>query len=301
MSKILITTTTFGKLNSDPLDKLKKSGFEIIVNPYGRKVSTKELKELLPGVTGLIAGTETIDRETMKNSNLKVISRVGVGIDNIDLEAAKGLGIVVKNTPSAPTVAVAELTLGAILGLLRQIPQMNRDLHNKIWDKKMGVQLSGKTVLIIGFGRIGQYLAKLLKPFNIKLLAVDPALSGIVEEVPIVPLKEGLPEADVISLHLSGSSQVLGKNEFSMMKKGVFLLNAARGKVWDENVLVEALKEEKVAGAWVDAFSEEPYSGPLTNFSQAILTPHIGSYTKECRKKMEMEAVDNLLSGLGIK
>ena len=120
------------------------------LNSHKRKLTTPELEELLPGVIGLIAGTETIDRETMANSSLKVISRVGTGIDNIDLVAAKELGIAVKNTPDAPTIAVAELTLGGILGLLRQIPQMNQEVHQMVWDKKMGAQLSGKTVLIIG-------------------------------------------------------------------------------------------------------------------------------------------------------
>ncbi|HJN62456.1 MAG TPA: NAD(P)-dependent oxidoreductase, partial [Candidatus Parcubacteria bacterium] len=163
--KILITTSSFGKVDSEPLDKLKRHGFEIVKNPFGRKVTPQELRELLPGVVGLIAGTEIIDRETMENSNLKVISRVGVGMASIDLDAAKVLGIAVKNTPDGPTIAVAELTLGALLGLIRMIPQMDRDLREKKWTKKMGFQLTGKTVLIVGFGRIGRYLAKLLRPF----------------------------------------------------------------------------------------------------------------------------------------
>lgn len=291
MSKILITTSSFGKADQEPLEKLKRSGFEIIQNPYGRKVTTQELKELLPGVVGLIAGTETIDRETLKNSSLKVISRVGVGIDNIDLVAARELGIVVKNTLEAPTVAVAELTLGGILSLLRQVPQMNQEIRQKIWDKKMGVQLTGKTVLIIGFGRIGRYLAKLLEPFNVKLITIDSSLPGI-------SLGEALPQADIICLHASGVNQILGTSEFALMKNGVFLANTARGESWDENTLIEALRSGKVAGAYIDVFSNEPYSGPLTEFPQVILTPHVGSNTKESRVQMEKEAVDNLLSVL---
>lgn len=287
--KILITTSSFE--TKEALEKLRGRGFEVVLSPHKRKLTTEELRELLPGVAGLIAGTEKIDRETLENSQLKVISRIGVGVDNIDLEAAEELGIIVKNTPDAPTCAVAELTLGAMLSLLRQIPQMNLGLHSKIWDKKLGVQLSGKTALIIGFGRIGKYLAKLLEPFQVKILAVDPNLPGI-------SLKEALPQADIISLHLSGNEQVLGKEEFSMMKKGIYILNAARGGVIDESSLIKALKEGKVAGCWFDVFSEEPYQGPLTEFPQVILTPHIGSYTKECRTRMEIEAVENLLSVL---
>ncbi|MFH1423801.1 MAG: phosphoglycerate dehydrogenase [Candidatus Nealsonbacteria bacterium] len=291
MSKILITTSSFGKTDQGPLEKLKKGGFEIIQNPYGRKVTSQELRELLPGVLGLIAGTETIDRETLKNSGLKVISRVGVGIDSIDLEAAKELGIVVKNTPEAPTVAVAELALGGILALLRQIPQMDQEIRQKVWDKKTGVQLSGKTVLIIGFGRIGRYLAKMLAPFNVKLITVDPSLPGI-------SLQTALPQADIICLHASGIKQILGASEFALMKNGVFLVNTARGELWDENALIEALRSGKVAGAFIDVFSKEPYAGPLTEIKQVILTAHIGSNTKESRVQMEKEAVDNLLSCL---
>lgn len=298
MNKVLITTSSFGELDSGPLDKLNKSGFEVVKNPFGRKLTTQELKDLLPGIIALIAGTETIDRETMEKSQLKVISRVGVGTDNVDLPAAKELGIIVKNTPDAPTIAVAELTLGAMLALLRMLPAMDKDLHAKIWNKKIGTQLSGKTVLIIGFGRIGRYLVKLLKPFEVELVAVDPALSGQVEGVPIVSMKEGLPRADIVCLHLGGKSLVLGKDEFSLMKKGVFILNAARGGVVDENSLTEAIKEGRVAGAWLDVFSQEPYGGSLVDYPQVLLTPHVGSHTRECRKRMEAEAVDNLLSVL---
>lgn len=296
--KIVIGPSSFGELDPEPLDKLIKHGFEVLKNPFGRKLTTKELRELLPGAVGIIAGQETIDRETLKNSNLKVISRCGVEMSNIDLGAAGELGIVAKNTPDAPTIAVAELTLGALLGLLRMIPQMDKDLHQKKWNKKIGVQLSEKVVLIIGFGRIGRYVAKLLKPFNVKLLAVDPALKGVTEGVSIVSLREALPQADIICLHLSGNPRVLGRFEFSQMKKGVFILNAARGGVLDEKILEQAIKEGRVAGAWLDAFSEEPYQGSLTSYPQVLLTPHVGSYTKECRKKMEMESVDNLLSVL---
>lgn len=284
--KILITTSSFE--TKEALEKLRRQGFETVLNPHKRKLTAEELRELLPGVVGLIAGTEKIDKETMKNSQLKVISRVGVGTDNIDLEAAKELGIVVKNTPDAPTISVAELALGGMLALLKQMPKMNQAAHQKIWEKAIGTQLTGKTVLIIGFGRIGKYLAKLLEPFKVKILAVDPVSGGI-------SLREALPQADIISLHISGSQQVLGKEEFSLMKDGVYILNAARGGVLEEAALIEALKTGKVAGAWLDVFSEEPYQGPLTQFSQVIITPHVGSYTKECRLQMENEAVDNLL------
>jgi D-3-phosphoglycerate dehydrogenase len=296
--KILVAPSSFAELDSEPREKLIQYGFEVINNPFRRKLTSSELKDLLRGAVGLIAGQETIDREVLRESSLRVISRCGVEMSNIDLKAAKELGIIVRNTPDAPTIAVAELTIGAMIGLLRMIPAMNHELHNKKWSKKVGVQLSGKTVVIIGFGRIGRYVARLLRPFDVKLIAVDPALQGIVEQTPVVSLKEALPRADIITLHPSGTSQVLGEHEFSLMKRGVFILNAARGGTIDEDSLLEAITGGKVAGAWIDAFAQEPYSGPLTECPQLILTPHVGSYTRECRKRMEMEAVDNLVSAL---
>ncbi len=298
IKKVLIAPSSFGELDKSPLEKLESNGFEIVPNPFHRKLTGEELKSLLPGVTGLIAGLETIDRETMAESSLKVISRCGVEMSNIDLTAARELGIAVMNTPDAPTAAVAELAIGAMLGLLRMIPLMDRELHEKKWSKKIGTQLSGKTVAIIGFGRIGRYVAKLLKPFDVKLLAVDKFHKGIVEEVEIVTLQEALAQADIVTLHVSGTSRILGKDEFGMMKDGVYILNAARGGVIDEDSLVEAIKSGKVAGAWLDTFTEEPYRGPLTDLPQVILTPHVGSYSRECRQRMEMETVDNLLDAL---
>jgi D-3-phosphoglycerate dehydrogenase len=293
--KVLIGPSSFGELDKAPLEKLESTGFEVVPNPYHRKLTGPELKSLLPGVTGLIAGLETIDREVMAGSDLKVISRCGVEMSNVDLEAARELGIAVRNTPDAPTAAVAELTVGAMLGLLRMIPLMDRELHQKKWNKQIGTQLSGKTVAIIGFGRIGRYVAKLLKPFEVTLLAVDNALKGTVEQVRIVSIKEALAQADIVTLHLSGTSRILGRSEFGIMKDGVYILNAARGGVIDEDALLEAIKSGKVAGAWLDTFTEEPYRGPLTECVQVILTPHTGSYSRECRQRMEMEAVDNLL------
>lgn len=296
--RVLIAPSSFAELDSEPMDKLIEHGFEVVNNPFHRKLTTPELKDLLPGAVGLIAGQETIDREIMEESSLRVISRCGVEMSNVDLEAARELGIIVKNTPDAPTVAVAELTIGAMIGLLRMIPAMDHELHSKRWAKKVGVQLSGKTVVIIGFGRIGRYVGRLLRAFGVKLMAVDPALQGIVEQTPVVSLEEALAQADIITLHLGGTFKVLGKREFSLMKDGVFILNAARGGVIDEDSLLEAIKVGKVAGAWIDTFTQEPYRGPLADCPQVILTPHVGSYARECRKSMEMQAVENLVSVL---
>lgn len=298
MRKILIGPSSFATKNPAPKDKLRSSGFEIIDNPFSRKLTKAELMELLPGAIGLIAGLETIDREILERSDLKVVSRCGSGLSNVDLKAAGELGIKVYSTPFAPVTAVAELTLGALICLMRLLQDMNSAMHEHKWDKRIGFQLDGKQVAIIGFGRIGQKVGRLLRAFGARVIAVDPAYSGLVDNTPIVSLEEALKDADIITLHCDGDDPILGEQEFNLMKKGVYLLNAARGGLIEEKALIAALDKKIVAGAWLDSFQEEPYSGPLCDYKQVLLTPHVGSYTYECRSAMEMEAVDNLLLGL---
>jgi D-3-phosphoglycerate dehydrogenase len=269
-------------------------------NPYKRKLTKEELLDLLSeDVVGLIAGLETLDREVLEKSNIQVISRVGAGLSNVDLEAARDLGIQVFNTPDAPTNAVAELTIGAMLSLMRMIPQMDLALHDGQWQKRIGVQLQCKTVAIIGFGRIGRRVGELLSPFGVKILVVDPyvdesACAGYRK----VTLQAALPEADVVTIHSSGHDCIMGEKEFPYMKKGAYLLNVARGGVISEKALIKAIENGIVAGAWLDTFEEEPYKGPLCRYRNVILTPHVGSYTAECRSRMEGEAVENLLKAL---
>ena len=297
--KILIGPSSFAALDSSPMDRLLEEGCYVIDNPFKRKLTKSELIDLLSeGITGLIAGLEPLDREVLEGSSIKVISRCGSGLSNVDLQAAEELGIEVCFTPEGPTSAVAELSLGAMLSLLRMIPLMNKELHEGRWTKEIGLQLEGKTVVIIGFGRIGKKLASLLAPFNVRILAVDPHLEKSIDYIPLVPLNQALTEADIVTLHCSGDDCVLGEGEFQHIKQGAFLLNAARGALIDEKALISALEEGKIAGAWLDTFEQEPYTGPLLKYPQVILTPHVGSYTSECRKKMEMEAVQNLIAVL---
>lgn len=295
--KILIGPSTFGQEDCAPLKLLKDSGFEPINNPHKRKLTKEEvLGFLTEDVQGLIAGLEPLDREVLTKSGLKVISRCGSGVSNVDLKAARSLGIKVCSTPDGPTVAVAELTVGALLNLLRRVSYMDSRLHAGKWVKQIGFQLQGKTIAIIGFGRIGRRVAMLLKNFGVKLIAVDPALKAEVDGVKITSFKEAVKKADIISIHLSGEKEVIGFKEIEYLKNGVFILNAARGGLINEEALIEALENKKVAGAWLDVFDIEPYQGPLKKYPQVLLTPHVGSYTLECRRMMEMDAVENLIS-----
>jgi len=297
--KILIGPSSFAQLDKTPLNRLKEKGCCIIDNPYKRKLTKLELIDLLEeDVVGLIAGLEPLDREVMEKSQLKVISRCGSGMSNVDLEAAKKLGVKVFSTPFGPTQAVAELTIACLLSLLREIHQMNASMHEKKWDKRIGLELRGKKVAIIGYGRIGQKVGKFLSAFDAKVIAVDPEYNGGCDNVMKMDLNQALIMADVIILHSSGDKLLIGQKEFDILKQGVFILNAARGELIDEHGLIDALNSGKVAGAWMDTYLEEPYSGALCDYSQVILTPHTGSYTSECRLAMETESVENLFKGL---
>ncbi|MFH1761681.1 MAG: phosphoglycerate dehydrogenase [bacterium] len=296
--KILLGPSTFSDKDPAPMERLKESGAIIIDNPYKRKLTKDELLKLLGrDVFGLIAGLEPLDREVMEKSGLKVISRCGSGMSNVDQEAAEEFGIKVYNTPFGPTRAVAELCFMNMLALLRMVPRMNQDLHEGKWNKKTGFQVQGKAVAIIGFGKIGRCLAEMLVPFKAKIIAVDPISKQTMDGVEFQTLEQALSNADIIALHSSGEDPILTRDAFKLMKKGVYILNAARGGLIDEGELIKALDSGQVAGAWLDTFVREPYDGPLTGYPQVILTPHAGSYTVECRREMEMESVDNLIQG----
>jgi len=303
-TKVAISLTTFAEYDSTGLDFLNEKGFEVIKNSLGRKLNKKETLGLCSDCVGIVAGTEKYDFNILKKlSSIKVISRCGSGMDNVDLEAASKLGIKVYNTPDAPTEAVAELTIGLLLSLLRKIPLMDRELRTGTWKKRMGNLLSGKQVGIIGYGRIGRKVAEFLKTMNAQVFFYDPFVS---EEETSTGSKEGFQElletSDIVTLHLSLAKKnrgLLGPQEFSQMKQGALLINCSRGGIVDENALYSALKEGKLSGAAVDVFENEPYLGPLKDLDNVILTPHIGSYARETRIEMEMQAVKNLLDGLG--
>lgn len=304
--KIATTTTSFAKFDNQPLQLLKDSGFEILLNPYGRKLDGGDVVELAEDAIGIIAGTEPLDRAVLeKLPLLKVISRCGVGMDNVDLEAATQLNIKVFNTPFGPTLAVAELTVGLILDLLRKVTMMDREMRAGVWEKRMGNLLSGKRVGIIGFGRIGQKTGKLLRAFGCEIGCYDNLRIRGLEDLGIKRLEmdELLKESDIVIVHVSGKYEkpLLGAKEIDMMKNGAWLVNVARGGVVDEEALFNALKDERLAGAALDVFEKEPYDGPLKELDNVILTPHIGSYAKEARVEMEIQAAKNLIKGLAIE
>ena len=303
--KILISPSSFGKCGNEPIDLLKKNDFEIINNPYGRRLTESEVIELGKECIGIIAGVEPFTVNVLDNlTKLKCISRCGSGLDNIDLKKAEELGIVIKNTPFGPTRAVSELTIGLIFDVLRQISLRDRFLRNGKWHKEMGFLLKDKKIGVLGLGRIGRVTSELLINLGAKVYGFDikPDKSWIKKtNIDLLSFDELLSTCDLICVHVStdpNSGYLISENEFKKMKKGSFLVNVSRGGIVDEKALFKYLKNEKLFGAAVDVFEEEPYIGILTELDNVILTPHIGSYAKEARLEMELESVKNLLSVL---
>lgn len=302
--KIAIGPSSFSSADNTPMELLQKSGAEIRPNPYSRRLTEDEIIEQLREIDGLIAGLEPLNRKVLESSpGLKAIARVGIGMDNVDIEAAGELGIKVSNTPDGPTSAVAEMCLAALLTLGRQLIAFYTDMHKGIWEKRIGSSISGIKILFIGYGRIGRKFAELLSPFQPEILVFDPYINSSTlknGEKP-VSLDEGIKEARVISLHASSTDVILGKDAFNIMKKGVILLNSARGELIEEKALIDGLSDGTVSHAWIDAFCTEPYKGPLVGLKQVLLTPHVSTYTLQCRREMEEEAVRNLMRDLSIE
>jgi len=302
--KIAITTSSFADYDKSPIHLLRKKKFELKINRLGHKLDKEETLRLCHNCIGIIAGTELYDRDILARlDRLRVISRCGAGLDNIDFEAAGKLKIKIANTPDAPTLAVAELTVGLIFDLLRNISLNDREIRNGAWKKRMGNLINGKNIGIIGFGRIGKKLAKLLRPFGVNIAYYD-----INEKLPVPfylrkKMHDLLRWADIISLNVDSKKTIIGEMEIKLIKKGAWLINTSRGGVIAEDALYRALKSKHLSGAALDVFTDEPYSGPLRGLDNIILTPHIGSYAIESRIEMEIQAVENLLKqlkGLGI-
>lgn len=303
MNTLVISTSSFDIDNNPPLQHLLQQGMRIVTNPHKRKLTEDEIIELLSnGAMGLIAGIEPLTERVFQASpQLKVISRCGAGLDSVDLNAAKQRGISVLNTPEAPAQAVAELTMGFILSLLRQTAIIDRAVRQKEWPRTQGRLLAAQTVGIVGLGHIGRRVARLCQAFEASVIAHDPFPSQVPEGVALVSLEQLLARADVITLHLPYSADthhLLDARAFAAMKPEAIVINAARGGLLDENALADALKSGKVSAAALDVFEQEPYQGPLLEIDNITLTSHVGSLARESRQRMEIEAADNLLQGL---
>jgi len=299
-------------LVSDPIaeegvQKLREAGFAVDERPG---LPPEELLQIIADYDGLIVRSATkVTRQVIEHGvNLKAIGRAGIGLDNIDLEAARERGIKVLNTPGATSISVAELTIGHMLALARHIPQATASLKAGRWEKKklMGTELYGKTLGIIGLGRIGREVAKRALALGMDLIAYDPYIKEeSVRElgVKLLPLDDLLAHADYITIHVPLTPEthhLLGEREFAKMRDGVRIVNCARGGVVDEKALYQALVSGKVAGAALDVFEEEPpKDNPLLQLENVIATPHLGASTVEGQRRAGVEIAEKMIEALG--
>lgn len=298
--KILITTSSFGTIDPTPLNQLKLSGIEIVMNPFGRKLNEMEVCELVRQhqPVGILAGIEPLTEKVFDQSpNLCMISRVGTGLDSVDIDAASRFSITVCNTPDSPTIAVAELAVGMILCLSRMLHYSDSSIRVNKWNRPMGRLLNNKIVGIVGCGRVGSKVADYLHGFGCTLLGYDQSAVNR-DDIEFLDLENLLSMSDIVTLHLPCSPEThnfIGRAEIGRMKQGSFLINSARGGIVDECALYEALESGFLGGAAIDCFEQEPYLGPLKTAPNVLLSAHLGSYAKEARVMMETEAVQNLI------
>lgn len=303
MPKALITTVPFGDKNRLPIEQLEAAGIDYLINPTGRKLKEDELAEMVTDFDVLIAGTEPITDKVMARAQcLKLISRVGIGLDSVDLLAAERRGIQVSYTPDAPAPAVAELTIGLMLSLLRSVHLVNAQMHRGEWQRHFGRRLSEVTVGIIGVGRIGGGVLHHLAGFgNPRILVNDTetkadATAGLAMEW--VDKEELYRKADVISLHVPLTEQtknMIRREQLLQMKKDAIVINTARGGIINEQDLAEVLQSGHLSGAAIDVFNQEPYNGELAQIERCLLTSHMGSMSIDCRTRMEIEATEEAI------
>lgn len=303
---IFVALSTFAEHDTAPLQLLEASGHRLRIHRTGKRITTPELVRDGADAAVIVAGVEPYDAATIGHLQaLRCISRCGVGVDAIDLLAARQRGITVANTPTIPAQAVAELALSMFLALSRSLRPQGKLMAARKWQKLTGHLLSSRTVGLIGFGRIGQKVAALCRAFDARVLVHDPQANAVTANgmgVILVNKQQLLSESDIVSLHASKSAaeQVLiGAQELSWMKPGSMLVNLARGEMVDEAALVEAIQSGHIAGAGLDVFGTEPYQGPLCDFDQVILTPHTATLTFETRSAMELQCVQNAIDFLG--
>ncbi len=301
--KVLNTSRSFGKVSDRAIRFLEKNNCQFIETSKAKPLKEKELIEELKGVDGLIVGIDKVTARVIEAADrLKVISKHGVGVDNIDIKKAINKGIVVTNTPSANVNAVAELTIGLIFSLIRGIVRADKALRERKWERVIGEEIDGSIIGIIGLGNIGKAVAKKAKGLGMKVLAYDVCQDEDFArkfEIKYVPLEELLQKSNIISLHLPLTSQtrhILNRENLKLISPNCYLINTARGELIDEEALFEMLQKGKIKGAALDVFGKEPpFESPFLFLDNVVVTPHIGAYTQKAIEKMDMMAAENVV------
>ena len=305
---VQVTTFPFGVCNPEPSLLLRSTGFEVRYNPFERRLRPEEVSDLTTEAHGIIAGTEPYTEKVIKRcKKLKVISRVGVGLDNVDLRACKDRGVIVTYTPDPPAEGVADLTVGQIVNLLRGIYRSNESVKSGFWDRIIGRLISEVKIGVLGVGRIGKRVVKRLEAFGAEVYGCDikPDYAfGKAYNLKWVSKEKLFEICDLVTVHIPMSKtnyHCVGFEEMSRMKLGSFLVNTSRGPVVDESALLSLLQNHHLGGVALDVFEKEPYEGPLVNFENVIFTAHIGASASHCRYKMELGAAQDCIKVLSGK
>ncbi|MDQ0220738.1 hydroxyacid dehydrogenase [Peribacillus cavernae] len=304
--KVFVTPRSFGKNSSVPLNLLKDQGYEIVMNPYNRILSKEEMITLIKDANGIIVGVDPLDKEVLHHAKkLKVISKYGVGTDNIDMGFARELGIPVTTTQGANQDAVADYSIALMLGVSRRITHIDKECRKLNWSKITTIDMWSKTLGLIGLGNIGKGVAGRAKGFNMKVLAYDlvkdeayTAANGI----EYVDFDTIIRESDFISMHLpltEKTRNIISDREFEMMKKTAVIVNTARGGLIDEEALYRSLKGNKIWGAGIDVFEQEPpVQKELLELDNLIIGSHCAASTHGAIDNMGIQASTNLIAAL---
>jgi len=300
---VLVTTRSFGKEVREPLERLRDAGCRILEWREGAGLDEADLRVKVAMADAWIVAFHPIGAALMDSApHLRVIAKHGVGVDNIDISAATARGIAVTTAPSANDQAVADLTMALLLSLLRRIPEANISIKAGRWERFLGFGLGGKTMGILGFGRIGQGVARRAKGFGVELIGADPFWpDDVAREIGIrrVEMNDLFTQADVISLHAPLTPEttgLVGEAAIARMKPGVWIVNTSRGRVVEEKAMYEALVSGKVAGYATDVFENEPPVGsPLLTLPNVLATPHMGTHTWESLQLMGDRVADAVL------
>ena len=303
MSKALITTIPFGNKNRLPLELLENNKIDYLINPLNKKLTEDELAEMVTNYDVIIAGTEPITKKVMDAAtDLKMISRVGIGLDSVDLLEAEKRGITVSYTPDAPAPAVAELTIGLMLTLLRSVQVSNMEMHSGKWNRFFGRRLSEVTIGIIGVGRIGAGVLQHLQGFGSpRILLNDTDTNHEFNEnfnVEWVDKETIYRQADIVTIHTpltEKTKNMVKKEQLFCMKEDAIIINTARGGIINEQDLYDVMQSKHLSGAAIDVFDFEPYNGKLQEIQRCILTAHMGSMSVDCRTRMEIEATEEVV------
>jgi phosphoglycerate dehydrogenase-like enzyme len=306
VNRILVTPRSVTRDGHPALQRLRDSGYDVLFSSPGKQPDEQELLQLLPGCVGYLCGVEKVTGRVLRAAReLQVISRNGTGVDNIDLGTAQTLDIRILRAEGANVRGVAELTMGLILGLVRSIPFSDQSIKQRGWERRMGVELAGRALGLIGCGKIGRQVAKLALAFDLKILAYDPCPDPDFQPsaaFEYAPLDQIWPSADIISLHCPAAEEgrpLIDTETIARMKKGVYLVNTARASLLNEAAVLGGLESGQISGVAIDVFNEEPPRDlRFIGHSRVIGTPHIGGFTKESVDRAVSVAVDNLLQEL---